>query len=166
MLVLSNMKSLPHEQQMDITQLMKTYFNHEKLDVYQDALIFVKWASEIIKNFQDRTVVRDHLDRSSISIVLNIAEGNGKSSIKDRCRYFEIARASAFECAASLDILQAKNIVTPEIVAEGKEHLHRIISRLIKLNQSLMNRVAEESQSYQVDEKENENEQENGKHLD
>ncbi len=36
---------------------------------------------------------------------LNIAEGNGKRGPKDRARYFEIGRGSAFECAAIADVL-------------------------------------------------------------
>ena len=49
--------------------------------------------------------------RSSIdldSLELNIAEGNGKYTSADRCRFFDTARASALECAACLDVLVAK----------------------------------------------------------
>jgi len=140
---------------------MKTYFDHEKLNVYQDGLKFVKWSSEELSNIQSKTVVKDHLERASVSVVLNIAEGNGKSSIKDRCRFFEIARASAFECAACLDVLSVKKLLDSEIVDEGKEQLHKIISMLIKLNQSLVNRVAEEEESYSTGENEYKKEQEN-----
>lgn len=35
--------------------------------------------------------VKDQLDRASTSIPLNIAEGNGKYTPKDRCRFFDQA---------------------------------------------------------------------------
>ncbi len=41
-------------------------------------------------------------------IANNIAEGNGKRSLPDRCRYLDIARGSALECAACLDGLVAR----------------------------------------------------------
>lgn len=59
-----------------------------------------------------RDAVYDQLDRASTSIPLNIAEGNGKYTPKDRCRFFDIARGSAFECAAVLDVLTAKAILS------------------------------------------------------
>ena len=43
--------------------------------------------------------VKDQLDRASTSIPLNIAEGNGKYTLKDRCRFFDTAHGSALECA-------------------------------------------------------------------
>ena len=45
----------------------------------------------------------DQLKRVSLSIPLNIAKGNAKFSLKERARFFKIARASANECAAIFD---------------------------------------------------------------
>jgi four helix bundle protein len=124
---------------------MKTYFDHEKLIVYQESISFIKWASDIVTKMNGNSVLKDQFDRASMSIALNIAEGNGKLSIKDRYRYFKIARASAFECAACLDIFQAKNIIHDEIHKTGKQELHKIISMLIKLGQSIGSRVSEDT---------------------
>ena len=63
------------------------WFDHEKLEVYQEAIAFIAWLSACL----DKTVrtgdVKDQLDRASTSIPLNIAEGNGKYAAKDRCRF-------------------------------------------------------------------------------
>jgi len=59
--------------------------------------------------------------RASTSIPLNIAEGNGKYTPKDRCRFFDIAHGSALEGAAGLDILVAKAKLTPEEIRPGIE---------------------------------------------
>jgi len=64
---------------------------------------------------------------------LNIAEGNGKYTPKDRCRFFDIAHGSALECAAGLDILVAKAKLTPDEIRPGKESLQRIVRMLIGL---------------------------------
>jgi hypothetical protein len=42
---------------------------------------------------------------------LNIAEGNGKATDGDRRRFFEIARGSALECGAGLDVVNLKSEV-------------------------------------------------------
>ena len=124
---------------------MSTYFDHEKLIVYRETISFIKWTSDFLAKSNSSNILKDQLDRASISIALNIAEGNGKSSVKDRCRYFEIARASAFECAACLDILKAKNLISEEKLKTGKKQLQTIISMLIKLGQSIRNRVSEDT---------------------
>ena len=71
---------------------MKTHFDHEKLDVYQDAIGFVSWADELLEGIPKSLAVHNQLDRASTSIPLNIAEGNGKYTAADRCRFFDMAR--------------------------------------------------------------------------
>ena len=83
-------------------------FDHEKLDVYRVALEFVAWSFEVCQRLTGtHRHARDQLLRSSQSVPQNIAEGNGKRSLADRQRFFEIARGSALESAASLDVLVA-----------------------------------------------------------
>ena len=81
---------------------MKPQFDHEKLNVYQASLEFMTWSSELVSKLDARAAVKDRLDRASTSVPLNIAEGNGKFAIKDRCRFIGFARSSALECAACL----------------------------------------------------------------
>lgn len=113
------------------------WFDHEKLDVYQDTIAFVGWLSGLIESIPKVGEVRDHLDRASTSIGLNIAEGNGKYTAKERCRYFDTAHGSALECAAALDMLVAKKKLTTDDIRPGKERLQRIVRMrmgLIKRN--------------------------------
>jgi len=71
------------------------WFDHEKLEVYREAIAFVAWLSAILEETMRVGEVKDQLDRASTSMPLNIAEGNGKYSPKDRCRFFDIAHGSA-----------------------------------------------------------------------
>lgn len=109
------------------------WFDHEKLDVYQEAIAFIAWLSVILERTVRSGDVKDHLDRASTSIALNIAEGNGKYALKDRCRFFDIAHGSALECAASLDVLVAKAKLTPDEIRPGKERLQRTVRMLMGL---------------------------------
>jgi four helix bundle protein len=77
--------------------------------------------------------VYDQLDRACTSIVLNLAEGNGKFTGPDRCRFFDMARGSALECTAGLDVLVAKGRCTLDEVGPGKQRLVRIVSMLVGL---------------------------------
>lgn len=109
-------------------------FDHEKLDVYRLSIEFIAWLGELLVKLETRFhSTRDQLDRAGQSIALNIAEGNGKRIGKERLRFFEIARGSATECAAALDVLVARKAVVVTDIEPGKKYLFRIVSMLIKL---------------------------------
>src|SRR5215831_8532246 len=109
------------------------WFDHEKLEVYREAVAFIAWLSALLEGAVRVGDVKDQLDRASTSIPLNIAEGNGKYAPKDRCRFFDIAHGSALECAAGLDVLVAKSKLTTGQIREGKERLQRIVRMLMGL---------------------------------
>ena len=109
------------------------WFDHEKLEVYREAIALIAWLSELLDTLGRVGDVRDQLDRASTSIALNIAEGNGKFSPKDRCKFFDTAHASALECAAGLDIPVARRKVTPDQIRPGKERLQGIVRMLMGL---------------------------------
>jgi four helix bundle protein len=109
------------------------WFDHEKLEVYREAIGFIAWLSGLLEGTVRIGEIKDQLDRASTSISLNIAEGNGKYTPKDRCRFFDIAHGSALECAAGLDILVAKVKLTPDQIRPGKESLQRIVRMLMGL---------------------------------
>jgi four helix bundle protein len=127
---------------------MKPRFDHEKLNVYQASIKFVTWATELASRVEGKAAVKDQLDRASTSIPLNIAEGNGKFSIRDRCRFLDFARGSTLECAACLDVLVAKHLTDATAVASGKEQLLEIVSMLMGLIKSLSSRIGEEPGVY------------------
>jgi four helix bundle protein len=109
------------------------WFDHEKLQVYREAIALIVWLSELLETLGRVGDVRDQLDCASTSIAPNLGEGNGKFSPKDRCKFFDTAHASALECAAGLDILVAKGKVTPDQIRPGKERLQGIVRMVIGL---------------------------------
>ena len=124
-------------------------FHHEKLTVYKRALEFAGWSQHLIDSATKRLSTRDQLARAGDSIALNIAEGNGKFSQKDRARFFQIAHGSAFECAACLDLLVARQCCEDSAVVKGKEILEEIVRMLFTLLDKLGCRIAEEPSLYE-----------------
>lgn len=137
-------------------QPMRSYFDHEKLKVYQSAIGFITWSTDLLIHVEARAAVKDQLDRASTSVPLNIAEGNGKFAIRDRCRFLDFARGSALECAACLDVLIAKKLLEEKAVRAGKEQLLEIVSMLVGLINSLSARIQEDAPSYLGSEQEHE----------
>jgi four helix bundle protein len=123
-------------------------FHHEKLTVYQRALEFASWPQDLIESLTKRTSTRDHLERAGDSIALNIAEGNGKFSQKDRARFFQIAHGSALECAACLDLLVARRCCAGSAIARGKSILEEIVKMLFTMLDQLGRRIAEDLAEY------------------
>ena len=109
-------------------------FPHEQLDVYRVSLEFNQWAKAVCRRANAMTKsLHEQMIRATDSILLNIAEGNGKRPGADRKRFFESARGSAAECAAIIDILRASDIVTPDEATANKDLLNRVAAMLTKM---------------------------------
>lgn len=116
-------------------------FDHERLDVYRLAIEFLAWVGELLDEGAlegCKLKAVKHLDDAGRSIANNIAEGNGKRSRVDRCRFFDMSRGSALECASCLDVLVARKRLLSEQAEAGKTMLVRIVSMLSKLIESLL----------------------------
>ena len=131
---------------------MPPLFDHERLTVYQRSLEFVRWAGTALERIPARTSARDRLDRASTSIPLNIAEGNGRHTAADRCRFLDTARGSALECAAVLDVLVARGVLAEAAVEVPKGQLAEVVSMLVGLIRSQSrDRIHEEPVRYGAD---------------
>ena len=78
-----------------------------------------------------RAELSDQLDRASISVALNIAEGAGRSTPREQARHYAIARGSAFECLAILDLIDLES--TGIETAEARALLIRLYAVLTRL---------------------------------
>src|SRR6185503_3824657 len=107
----------------------------ERLDVYAVALQFHSLASVLASRAD--SVVRDQLRRASLSCVLNIAEGAGQRSRPQKRRFYAIARGSAMECAAVLDVLRSNALASGPEAPQGRSLLVRMVQMLTRLDQSL-----------------------------
>jgi four helix bundle protein len=110
----------------------------ERCDVYRVALEFLDLVGQLVplRGFAD---LRDQLDRASSSIILNLAEGLGRFSPRDKARFFVIARGSTMECAAIVDVLRVRAQVAPALCDQARSLLVRVtrmLSRLIARHHS------------------------------
>ena len=109
-------------------------FDHERLDAYQltlECLALVLPALEAIPPGHGKLI--DQLRRAATSVPLNIAEGSGKPTGPDRRGYYAIARGSAMECAAILDVFRLLRLLDDQIVDQAKAGLQRVVAMLSKL---------------------------------
>jgi len=72
--------------------------------------------------------LQDQLLRAASSIALNLAEGNAKSSPKDKRRFFEIALGSLRECQT---ILQLERVADPQLL-DVADHLGGCLYKLTR----------------------------------
>ncbi len=111
-------------------------FIFEKLDVYRKAVDFADKICELTKDFaKGNYYLADQLNRTSLSISSNIAEGNGRYHKADRTNFFRIARGSAFECVPILELCKRKKLIDDS----QNETLKKEIENICKMLSGLMN---------------------------
>ena len=87
-------------------------FDHDRLEVYRLALELDALVASLVPR-RGCHIIRDQIDRSSLGVVLCLAEGAGRRSPKDKRRFYAMARGSATESASALDVLHARKLIPP-----------------------------------------------------
>jgi four helix bundle protein len=122
---------------------MESYFDHERLEVYQMGRQFNRHVSQLLAAIpRGHADSKDQLKRSAKSITRNIAEGAGKWTIRDKIHFYHIARGSATESAATLDELVDYGLVAESAIGAPKHVLARVVAMLINMIRSLEARDA------------------------
>ena len=106
--------------------LPKLLFHHEGLEVYRMALNFMEWfASQPEAKTLSNRLFRQ-MDEAGTSVVLNIAEGNGRYAELDHLRFLQIAQHAAVKLAVYLDLSVERAFLAEKEAEAGKEMLGRI----------------------------------------
>jgi len=107
---------------------------HERLDVYQLSIQFVAAAIAVSERIpRGYASLADQLRRAAMSIPLNIAEGVGKASKAEQARFHAVARGSAMECGAILDVVRVLRVESSDSLDQAKEMVVRIVGMLSKM---------------------------------
>jgi four helix bundle protein len=109
-------------------------FRYLEWEVYKDAkelfFLILKLVKNLTKEF--RFELGSQLIRSAFSIILNIAEGCGKTSDRELNRFINISLGSVSELLAAIDVLKDGKFIT-------QEEFNRIFKKL----NSISNQVGE-----------------------
>jgi four helix bundle protein len=83
----------------------------KRLLIWQKAMEVVSAVYQAVDMFpkEERYGLRSQVTRSAVSIASNIAEGNAKSSEKEKKQYMERALGSAYELETQLLIIEKLN---------------------------------------------------------
>ena len=125
----------PREADKELGQ--KILFHHESLDVYHVAIetATAVCSSEAVAHLSNPVFRR--LDELLTSMVLNIAEGNGRFSDADQARFLGTAHESAIKLAARLDLYVTQGLI-PRENAEGWKCL---LERVSVMSSSMISNI-------------------------
>lgn len=85
---------------------MRKQFPFEKLEVWQDARKLVIGVYECTRSFprEERFGLTSQLTRAAVSVANNLAEGCGRSGLRDQAHFSSQAHGSLMEAASDLII--------------------------------------------------------------
>ena len=108
-------------------------FSFEKLIVYQKSRFLVKDVYKLVQCFPEyeRFALCSQLRRSIVSVPSNIAEQTGRTSVKEKQHFLEIANGSLMEAYCQLQLAVDLNYITEEDLHKLRDDFHDV-SRLIK----------------------------------
>jgi four helix bundle protein len=92
---------------------------HHRLKCYGRLLGVAKRLPTLVKVLpRGEYYLSDQLKRALSSAILNLAEGNGRTSPKERNRFFDISLASISETIACIDIFESFGYISESLSSE------------------------------------------------
>ena len=110
---------------------------HTELDVFVVSKAFVLSCYKATKSFptEEKFALTQQIRRAALSVHLNVAEGCSRKSATERKRFYEVARGSAIEVDAAVDIAVALGYTSRQALTELGSFLIRtfqLISKMIR----------------------------------
>ena len=102
-------------------------FMFENLDVYQKSVDLADQIAALTESFpRGYGYLADQLNRASLSVAANLAEGNGRFTKPDRRNFFGIARGSVQECVPRLELARRRKLLADHRHAALREEIEAI----------------------------------------
>jgi four helix bundle protein len=112
----------------------------EGFDCYRLALEFAALAAALVP--RGHASLRDQLDRAAASVVLNLSEGWGYWQARQKAQFYTIARGSALESGAVIDLLRARGLASAADCERARVLCTRVAQMLGGLIRAMGRRVA------------------------
>lgn len=111
--------------------------NHNKLKCYNLLLEIAQEMPKLIAQLpKGNCYLVDQLIRAISSAVLNLSEGNGRKSRKEKNRFFDISLASITETSSALDVMEAFRLIPKPTGDDLREKLKLAYAMIFNLKKS------------------------------
>ena len=106
--------------------------NFRKLNIWLDAIVLAKEVYKVTSNYpkEEKFGLVSQINRCSVSVPSNIAEGSSRSSNKEFTYFIKVALGSLFE-------LETQLILSNEFGILDSQDLDKLIDKIIKLQKML-----------------------------
>jgi four helix bundle protein len=107
-------------------------FRFEELEIWEDSIKYGISVYNVTKLFPSEELygLSSQLRRASISISSNIAEGSGSSSVRDFCKFLDIAIKSTLETVSQLRFAQKIGYIEQQKVEKFHDDAEILIRRI------------------------------------
>lgn len=109
--------------------------NHKKLQVYSTGFLLVKEVYAITSGFpvDEKFGITSQFRRASVSISSNIAEGASRKTIKERIRFYQIARSSLVEIDTQIEIALELGYLSKTDIVNLAEITNKVFAMLTNM---------------------------------
>ncbi|MBM6992268.1 MAG: four helix bundle protein [Prevotella sp.] len=116
-------------------------FYYRRLNVYQNAKTLVIEIYNLLNIFPktEMFALCSQIRRASTSVLLNIAEGTGRFSPKEKIRFLDIANGSLLEVSSQMDVAESLGYISHEQLEHFDEAILVISKQLSKLISAIAN---------------------------
>jgi four helix bundle protein len=110
--------------------------NYQNLDVYKVSKELIHFVYKLLRKYpsEEKYALCDQIRRAAISVPANIAEGMGRTSIKEQKHFLEISYGSLMEVQCHLDISTELGYISKEEYDAANVYVHRIANMLNRLH--------------------------------
>lgn len=115
-------------------------FYFRRLDVYRNAKQLSRLVYELLRKYpaEERFALCSQLRRAVTSIPINIAEGFGRFSSKEKAHFIEIAFGSVTEVLCEIELSLDEGYISQEEFKQVEERLSVIGKQLSGLHSSIL----------------------------
>lgn len=115
-------------------------FYFRRLDVYRNAKQLSRLIYELLRKYpaEERFALCSQLRRAVTSIPINIAEGFGRFSSKEKAHFIEIAFGSVTEVLCEIELSLDEGYISQEEFKQVEERLSVISKQLSGLHSSIL----------------------------